>query len=174
MLKLTALAAQSFNYPERVIYLTDKARQACRCTLIVREGGCHISQQGNTLPQGKYLFVLDTTGLYVLKEMSATDEKGITYHYKHTSLSRGAPVLSAGEIDLDEGEKLVTIGMLSGHYYPDQPELKELLDFLSSHGVAVEQIKILPIPKKHKTVKSSTNSPAGNLAGIVLGTHEKI
>jgi hypothetical protein len=139
-----------FTYPERIVFLGYEERARYQCDFVLDDwGNAVVFNREGVLEDGTYLFVLSLEGdFYVIREESFVED-GITYHYKHTSLSRGEPVLSVGEITIVNG-RLREIEMSSGHYYPTKKEEARLLQFLGEKGVDVGGLFLHPIPSKHQ------------------------
>lgn len=58
----------------------------------------------------------------------------------HTSLSRGNAVLSAGEIRVNDDSSIESLNPFSGHYWPGNPELISMLEFLHSKHVDIDRL----------------------------------
>lgn len=56
---------------------------------------------------------------------------------RHTSLSRGKPVLGCGNMVVTDG-KITSLGLESGHYQPTLDDGKQLLEILKDMGISLE------------------------------------
>ncbi|MCL9685543.1 hypothetical protein [Legionella maioricensis] len=91
--------------------------------------------------RGFVAFTLNANGeLSVFEHLSMTlDKKG--RKLAHSSMNAGAPVLSAGEMEIKNG-KLISINTYSGHYEPSLYSVARFLEYLSDRGVDISETKV--------------------------------
>ncbi|MFK8103248.1 MAG: hypothetical protein AB8G15_12010 [Saprospiraceae bacterium] len=87
--------------------------------------------------QGFAAFVLDEAGKLSLFNHSDGSD-GI----KHSTFSKGKPVIGAGELRIENG-KLTHLTAHSGHYKPRAADLANVLRALASQGLNVAEVKVL-------------------------------
>ena len=99
------------------------------------------SFKGQGRIEGKAIFVMD-----LQEDIFATFEQRYG-RIHHSSLNRGQPVLSAGELYVSQG-KLLAITNKSGHYRPDAKSLQIVIDKLKKLGADLSQLEYKPYQKK--------------------------
>lgn len=116
-------ADRKFDVPN-VQYFSNEERNASLAQLKVVNGSIEISKRGDksTLDGRNYCFVLGTDGAIYLTEKMLTDEGQI----QHSSFLHGAPVLSAGFFEIENGI-LKAICFSSGHYQTNENQMKEIV-----------------------------------------------
>lgn len=84
----------------------------------------------------------------------------------HSSINAGAPVLSAGEMEIKQG-KLISINTFSGHYNPSLHSLVNFLDYLSERGVDISATYVY--------IQSSLNTQqlGVQVTPVVLGDNDR-
>ncbi len=87
--------------------------------------------------QGFAAFVMDEAGKLSLFNHSDGSD-GI----KHSTFSKGKPVIGAGELRIENG-KLTHLTAHSGHYKPRAADMANVLRALAKQGINVEAVKVL-------------------------------
>jgi hypothetical protein len=120
---------------KNVIYFGENARDPYR----VKVKGGKWQVQGKQLEDNKiYIFVMDRKGNIYMGE-------GIQGKIHHSSFVAGDNVVIAGTIEFIDGQKIIHMDNMSGHYLPKQPALElglqEFLREASHRGIDILSIK---------------------------------
>ncbi|MDF1757547.1 MAG: hypothetical protein P1U74_04545 [Legionellaceae bacterium] len=75
----------------------------------------------------------------------------------HSSMNAGAPVVSAGELKINDGV-LVAITTSSGHYNPSLFNVHRTLEYFASHHVDISEVNVLTHFNPSKSIKNITSS----------------
>lgn len=141
---------------KKTIFLTDLEREQYR--VAIREGQFvqHRApfSTSDSISHGKKgfsAFTLNVHGELSVFPHIDHDTTGIA----HSSMNRGKPVVSAGEVKIENG-KLISITDHSGHYRPTAYSLYRALDYFRKQGVDVSDVKVymMPDPSKKMDVKT--------------------
>lgn len=80
-----------------------------------------------------------TSGKYVMKQNGCIYYKALApredIHFKHTYLSGGEPVVSAGVLDFDDNGNIDCSKNHSGHYHPSVNHIEIVADWFRAHNV---------------------------------------
>lgn len=109
-----------------VLFLTEE--EISDCEIICRDGKLFSKSTGELFssdPIKEYLFIIDLNERLLV----AIGSKSI----RHDSLSHGKPLLSAGNLVIEDGI-IVKLGLDSGHYQPKISNGKQLIEILREKG----------------------------------------
>lgn len=127
--------------PNQVKYLNADERKQYEVTFVegmaMREGIPFNSSSEVSIFSGKgiAIYALSADGkLYV-----GSHDKG---KFHHSSFLAGAPVIGAGEIQMDEEGQIIFLSPNSGHYNPSKKELLAVLQWLQEKGVNLKNVKL--------------------------------
>lgn len=96
----------------------------------------------------EYIYVLSAeTGLLIAKGSEEV---------RHTSLSRGRPIIGAGSLKVREG-RITHIDVESGHYQPSAEDLVRIVSWLENHGALIspDQLRVKYYEPSGAVVKCS-------------------
>lgn len=144
---------KAFTFPERIHFLSEEERRLCQPSIVcipdfAGKQRCRLLDiNGEPLKNGQHLFILSMEQKLYVAEEREWEKEGIVWHIKHSSISWGKAVLTAGEFTITDGF-LCKIISKSGHYCPSKRDESKILFYLRLHGVDINTIQIEPIPRK--------------------------
>lgn len=116
------------SIPQVLYYSDEQLKQfqiVAKDHLLHDQGGKPLSTSS---ADKEFIFILDANDqLYGTYNSSKT---------KHTSLSRGAPLKSAGFLKITEGV-VQEMGLSSGHYFPTTDSIHPMVDYFQEHDIPI-------------------------------------
>lgn len=159
------LHLHSLNDNLQVIkYLDAQEREKFKIT-INSQGIC--SQNGQVMKKGFYRFIFSLEQeLFAISthppgESFGEIEPRIPVFFKHTSLSRGEPVLAAGEMEIGSDGKILSLNNKSGHYKPSMQQMRPIAQYLQKLHLNYD-IPIFRFKGKNKVVGQTSVATLAN------------
>jgi hypothetical protein len=124
-------------------YLKDEGREQMRVQIsggVLKQRGGEFKTEGmqshwSKQDEGVAMYVMSPDGTFY-----AASQAGGRFH--HSSFLSGGPVACAGEMSVNSSGNITYINNFSGHYMPDEDNMKQALQQLRSDGVVLKNVKL--------------------------------